>query len=63
MAKNYSNENSKNKSGASNSRNTFVENCFNNSESSRGKNAQSNSGSKNKNSASNKNSSRSEYEY
>ncbi|HJC11191.1 MAG TPA: hypothetical protein H9935_10380 [Candidatus Blautia merdigallinarum] len=61
MAKNYSNENNKNRSGAANSKNTFVENCYDRSENSNGKNAQNYSGSKNKNSASSKNSSKSEY--
>lgn len=63
MAKNYSNENSKNRSGASNSKNTFVENCGNHSENSNGKNAQNLGRSKKQNSVSEKNSAKSEYDY
>ena len=63
MAKNYSNESNKNRLGASNTKNTFVENCGYRSENNSSKNAQNSGGLKNKNSASDKNSSKSEYEY
>ena len=62
MAKNYNSESSKNRSGASNTKNTFVENCGYRSENSSNKNSQNCGGSKNKNSASGKNCSRSENE-
>ena len=63
MAKNYNSESGKNRSGASNTKNTFVENCGYRSENNSNKNSQNSGASKNKNSASGKNSSRSEYEY
>ena len=61
MAKNYSSENRKNKSGASNSRNTFVENCSDSYESNKEKNAQNSGKAKNKNTSANKNTFKSEY--
>lgn len=63
MAKNNNSESSRNKAGASNTKNTYVENCGSRSENSRNKNSQDSVSSKNKNSVSSKNSSKSEFDY